>query len=274
MRYDLVAAAVRVALPDRGRVLDVGCGSCLVADRLGDIDATYVGVDFGGHHVRYARERFSAAPPASLRVVIGRCGAEALPFPDGSVDVVVLSEVIEHLLRPELAVWEVARVLRPGGTFVMTTNNASEAPCRSPLSHLFAWVEKAWGATHPTLISLRPWLWPHPLDREILPEGAPDVWLPHTHHIYAETAALFAAAGLVPTRWSTFEFPPPQAATARWLEGRGATGRRAVDAVEWICTRTPGVRRLGCHLLVVSTRLHDPVTPTPPPGVWPGPFSP
>src|SRR5258708_21700522 len=49
MRYDLVAAAVRRHTPVGGRILDVGCGSALVADRLLDLDAQYVCVDFGGH---------------------------------------------------------------------------------------------------------------------------------------------------------------------------------------------------------------------------------
>src|SRR5438309_7221450 len=37
MRYDLVADTVRQWLPAGGRVLDVGCGSALVADRLEDV---------------------------------------------------------------------------------------------------------------------------------------------------------------------------------------------------------------------------------------------
>src|SRR3954469_13751766 len=50
MRYDLVADHVRKHLPGGGAVLDIGCGSALVADRLLDLDAHYVGIDFGGHH--------------------------------------------------------------------------------------------------------------------------------------------------------------------------------------------------------------------------------
>ena len=61
-----------------------------------------------------------------------------------------MSEVIEHLMRPDHAVWEVSRVLRDGGVFVMTTNNASEMPCISPLRNPLAWVEKALGATNPS----------------------------------------------------------------------------------------------------------------------------
>ena len=272
LRYDLVAEQVRRAVPPGGRVLDIGCGSALVADRVSDLDLHYVGTDLAHHHLVFARDKPSAASGRVRRSLLA-ASAEGLPLADASVDVVVMSEVIEHLVRPELAVWEVARVLRPGGTFVMTTNNASEMPLRSPLSHLGPWLEKALGAERPELITLRPWVWPEPVDPALTPDGSGDVWLPHTHHKYAETRALFAAAGLDPVSWSTFEFPPPQSRTARRLDRTGAPGRRVVDGIEAVATRVPGVRRLGCHLLMVSVRSERPLPERPPPGVWPGPLS-
>ena len=272
MRYDLVGAGVREHLPRGGLVLDVGCGSGLVADRILEMDATYVGVDFGGHHIEYAAKRFAdASQPLATRFARG--DAQKLPVADSSADVVVMSEVIEHLLQPELAVWEVARVLRPGGVFIMTTNNASEVPLRSPWSNPLAWLEKAIGADHAALISLRPWVWPYPVDRDLLPEDSPDVYVPHTHHIQDETRRMFAAAGMETFRWSTFEFPPPQAEVSAWLDKQGSAGRRAVDVFEWICQRTPIIRRLGCHLFMFARKTGDPVAETPPPGTWPGPFS-
>ena len=273
MRYDLVAADARRHTPAGGTLLDIGCGSALIADRVADLDATYIGLDFPAHHVGYARKRFIDGTQP-LRTIFVRGDGERLPLRDGSVDTVVLTEVIEHLMRPELAIWEIARVLRAGGVLLMTTNNASEMPLRSPVSHLFAWIEKAVGADHAALISHRPWVWPVPVDAELLRDGSPPVYLPHTHHIQAETRALFEAAGLMTFEWSTFEFPPPQAATTAWLERRGAIGRQIVDVIEAIAIRTPGVRRLGCHLFMRARKERSPIASSPPAGVWPGPFSP
>ncbi len=272
MRYDLVADAVRAHTPAGGRILDIGCGSALVAERLHDLDATYLGLDFPSHHIGFAAASFKS-DDGDLRAWWVQGDGEVLPFVDASFDVVVMTEVIEHLLQPERAVWEVSRVLKPGGVYVMTTNNASEMPLRNPLSHLFAWVEKALGATRPDLISLRPWVWPEPVHESLLPPDSPPVYLPHTHHIYGETREMFAVAGLETFEWSTFEFPPPQATTTARLEARGERGKRLVDAIETVARRTPGVRRLGCHLFMLARRTGAIVPSVPPPGVWAGPFS-
>jgi hypothetical protein len=156
---------------------------------------------------------------------------------------------------------------------VLTTNNASEMPLRSPLSHLLAWIEKAVAADVPRLMSLRPWIWPERVDPELVPPGTGDVYLPHTHHISAETRALLRAAGLETQEWGSFEFPPPQSMSARLLERAGAAGIKTADVIESISQRAPGIRRLGTHLLIVARKTGAPVAPAPPRGVWPGPFS-
>jgi ubiquinone/menaquinone biosynthesis C-methylase UbiE len=272
MRYDLLAETVREHLLPGGRVLDVGCGAGLVADRILDVEGHYVGFDFGGPNIDYAQKKFRDLKEP-LHVSIVRCDGEMMPFADRSMDVVVMSEVIEHLLRPERAVWEVARVMKPGGVFIMTTNNASEMPLRSPLSHLFPWLEKAIGADVPGVISLRPWIWPERVDPELLQPGSPDIYLPHTHHIQVETRRLFAAAGMETFHWSTFEFPPPQSSTGQFLQKRGRVGEKVVNGIEWAAQRTPVVRRLGTHVFMVARKTGTPIAPEPPPGVWPGPFS-
>ncbi|MGZ6801712.1 MAG: class I SAM-dependent methyltransferase [Nocardioidaceae bacterium] len=272
MRYRLLADHVRRHVEGPADVLDLGCGAALTADLLADLPLTYTGLDFGGHHIAFAAEKHAAGPAGRLVARFVRGDAEHLPFADASFDVVVWSEVIEHLMRPELAVWEVARVLRPGGVLVMTTNNASEMPLRFPLSDPLAFLEKAVGFRHDRVISHRPWVWPWPVDRAILPDGAPDVWVPHTWHKQAETSRMLAAAGLVTEHASTFEFPPPQSASARRLDRMGERGQRLADMVEATCQAIPLVNRLGCHLLVVARRTSAPAG-SPVPGAWPGPFS-
>jgi SAM-dependent methyltransferase len=272
MRYDLVADMVRRHVPERGAVLDVGCGAALVADKLADLPLRYVGLDYGGHHIEFAAEKLRTGAATTIRRSFVRGDGEHLPFQDRLFDVVVMTEVIEHLLRPELAVWEIARVLKPGGVLVLTTNNASEMPLRSPVSDPFSWLEKAIGFRHDEIISHRPWVWPWPVDRRILPEGAPDIYLPHTWHKQAETSRMFAAAGMQTVYASSFEFPPPQSETARWLNDHGELGKRVVDVIEAVCTRIPLVNRLGCHVFMVARRTEGGL-PEPPPGIWPGPFS-
>jgi SAM-dependent methyltransferase len=47
--------------------------------------------------------------------------AHALPFPDGAFDVILCSEVLEHLHTPAQALSEMRRVLKRGGTLILTT---------------------------------------------------------------------------------------------------------------------------------------------------------
>ena len=225
MRYDLVADVVRRHLPEGGRVLDVGAGAGLVAERIADLDADVRRRSSSASATcRSAAKKFAdRRQPLAVRFVRG--DAERLPFPDASFDVVVMSEVIEHLLQPDRSVWEVSRVLKDGGVYVMTTNNASEMPlhlaaqeparvdregagCHSPRADLAASVGVAASPSTPT--SCR--------------RASTACTFPHTHHIYEETRRLFAAAGLDTFHWSTFEFPPPQSVTDQWLEARGQRG--------------------------------------------------
>jgi SAM-dependent methyltransferase len=81
----------------------------------------------GGHVARRLRGRGCAVvsldpSPGMHADVLAR--AEDIPFEDGSFDVVVAGELLEHLRDPRRVVSEVLRVLRPGGTFVASVPNA------------------------------------------------------------------------------------------------------------------------------------------------------
>ena len=94
------------------RILDVGCGEGQVARRMASTGAEVVGLDPTAAQVEVARAR--AGGPRYLQA-----RAEALPCRDGSFDTVVVCLALEHVDAFEAAIAEVARVLEPGGRFVL-----------------------------------------------------------------------------------------------------------------------------------------------------------
>src|SRR5256886_14926950 len=95
------------------RLLDVATGPGYVAAAAAARGARVVGIDFSAPMVARARELNPA-------VEFQEGDAEALSFPDASVDAVVMNFGILHLARPERAMNQAARVLEPEGRFAFT----------------------------------------------------------------------------------------------------------------------------------------------------------
>jgi SAM-dependent methyltransferase len=112
-----VATYLRPYLPDAPRVLDVGCGPAAIATRLAAAvpHARVVGLDTSTERVRAARESLSTV----VNGEVVRGDATALPFLDGSFDLVYIRFLLEYLPDPARAVVEAARVCRAGGTVVL-----------------------------------------------------------------------------------------------------------------------------------------------------------
>jgi SAM-dependent methyltransferase len=116
--YRGVASDVAAELAARGRarravIVDLGCGpgdlALELAHRLRD--ARIVGVDVSPSMMQLASRH--ATIDGRLRFVVG--DAEALPFADESVDLVVSTLSLHHWTRPGAVFDEISRVLRPGG---------------------------------------------------------------------------------------------------------------------------------------------------------------
>ena len=101
----------------RGReVLDLACGAGYGSAHLARVAAHVVGGDVSAEAIDYARRRYGDG-----NVVFRVLDAAALPFEDDSFDCVVSFETIEHLPDRDAYLGEVARVLRPGGAYVVST---------------------------------------------------------------------------------------------------------------------------------------------------------
>jgi SAM-dependent methyltransferase len=107
------------------RLLDLGCGAGRHAFEAGRRGAAVVALDTD--RAELARVAAVAAAmaeagelPDGSSVGTAAANATAMPFPDGSFDVVIAAEVLEHIPADQDAMNEIARVLRPGGVAAVT----------------------------------------------------------------------------------------------------------------------------------------------------------
>lgn len=104
------------------RVLDVGAGFGRHVYECARQGAHAVALDYAADEVATTRNTLGAmvaageiSPESSPGVLRG--DATRLPFPDATFDVVITSEVLEHITDDTAAIAEMVRVLRPGGRF-------------------------------------------------------------------------------------------------------------------------------------------------------------
>jgi len=93
------------------RVLDIGCGTGAMLQQLSRY-GTVDGVDTDPNAVRFCRERGVAG--------VRRLTSQTLPWEPETFDLVTALDVIEHIDDDQAVLGEVQRVLRPGGTLLLT----------------------------------------------------------------------------------------------------------------------------------------------------------
>jgi ubiquinone/menaquinone biosynthesis C-methylase UbiE len=194
-----------LAVCPRGRGLDVGCGTGVLARQLAAAGLEMTGLDPSEGMLAVAREHSPA-----VELVQG--SGTDLPFEDGSFDLVVTVATLHHIAAPDAVratLGELARVVKPGGRIVVWDHNP-----RNPYwGRLMAKVPQDTGEER--LIG----------EAEVL-DG-----------LRAGGARILRSEqlGLVP------DFVPPRALPL------AAALERGVE-------RTPLVRRLGAHNVVLATR--------------------
>ncbi|MEZ0168119.1 class I SAM-dependent methyltransferase [Microvirga sp. TS319] len=100
------------------KALVVGCGSGREAGLIArGLEANTVGIDIGGDF----DFDYAGSKPAELMIM----DARELHFPARSFDFIFSFHALEHIPRPEQALAEMARVLKPGGSYLIGTPNKS-----------------------------------------------------------------------------------------------------------------------------------------------------
>ncbi len=100
------------------RILDVGCGTGVVAVTAARMGAKASGIDLTPELLERARENSQIA---AVEVDWREADVEELPFEDRAFDVVLSQFAHMFAPRPSLAVSEMLRILKPGGTIAFST---------------------------------------------------------------------------------------------------------------------------------------------------------
>jgi ubiquinone/menaquinone biosynthesis C-methylase UbiE len=111
MRAKEVSAIVNNSINNGQSILDVGCGTGLITRLIHSDNITALDIN------PWALERAKInTKDRDVAFVLG--DAEAIPFPANTFDIVVCTEMLEHLVRPDLALRGIYRILKPGGRFI------------------------------------------------------------------------------------------------------------------------------------------------------------
>jgi ubiquinone biosynthesis O-methyltransferase len=115
------------------KVLDIGCQYGVFSFYLAQKGAKVTGMDISRRWIdRCRREAEDKYGDKELDFLVG--DAQQLPFEDKSFDIVVCSEVVEHVDHPGNVMSEINRVLVPGGVLVLSTPNTAS---------YYVWIWKA-----------------------------------------------------------------------------------------------------------------------------------
>lgn len=113
--------AVRAVHPKpTDAVLDVACGTGDLSEAFARAGITNItGLDYTPEMLDLARVKAARYTDARKTIRYIQGDAQALPFPDASLDIVSIAFGIRNVQRPEVAIAEFFRVLRPGGRLVI-----------------------------------------------------------------------------------------------------------------------------------------------------------
>lgn len=121
-RYQKIVEEIKGGLSSGCKILDIGCGEAKIWLLFPGLAVT--GVDISPANIVKAKKYLK-------RALIGK--AERLPFKDNYFNLILASEILEHMVAPEKALAEISRVLAPGGKAIVTYPNTGGLQIRLSL---------------------------------------------------------------------------------------------------------------------------------------------
>ncbi|MBC8444049.1 class I SAM-dependent methyltransferase [Candidatus Woesearchaeota archaeon] len=110
------------------KILDAGVGNGYILKDISDQNRK-VGIDLNPRALTYCRENLRGE-------FISTNLEQKLPFKNNSFDIIICTETIEHMQKPDSLIKEFYRILKKGGKLIVTTNNYD--------SFLWLTIERLW----------------------------------------------------------------------------------------------------------------------------------
>ena len=149
---DVIAALGKITLPERACVLDVATGAGHTGLHLASLGHEVTLTDLAAPMLDRVRE---AAAERDLTVETRQHAAEELPYAGATFDLVTSRIAPHHFSSPESFVRETARVLRPGGWFLLIDGSVQDDELEA--EEWLHRVEKLRDPSHHRLLTPRAW---------------------------------------------------------------------------------------------------------------------
>lgn len=149
---DIRTALAHLSLPPRARVLDVATGAGHTALFFAELGHDVTAADIAAPMLERVRE---AACKRGVPVTTKLHAAEALPYADAEFDLVTCRVAAHHFSSPEDFVREAARVLKPGGWFLLIDGTVEDDHAEA--EEWMHRVEKLRDPSHHRMLTPRAW---------------------------------------------------------------------------------------------------------------------
>lgn len=110
-------------------IIDIGCGDGIYEKYLSKSalnKVNIIGIDFSKKQLSKAKRYFNKTYCVDL-------DSKKTPLKSNSADLIICSEVLEHVFFPEKTIAEISRILKPGGHLIFTTPNVASLQTRLSL---------------------------------------------------------------------------------------------------------------------------------------------